>query len=101
MSSWYNMPIEVQKMFYVMQIRCKKPCSLTACGLYEMNMENFGTVCIAIYKFLIIYILTNINNHLYLFRGSKNMHVIHHYDIVAEIILSVKHQIICRFNKKF
>lgn len=43
MSSWYNMPIEVQKMFYVMQIRCKKPCSLTACGLYEMNMENFGT----------------------------------------------------------
>ncbi|KAG6801501.1 hypothetical protein HZU73_03076 [Apis mellifera caucasica] len=52
MSSWYNMPIEVQKMFYVMQIRCKKPCSLTACGLYEMNMENFGTVCIAIYKVL-------------------------------------------------
>ncbi|XP_031771346.1 uncharacterized protein LOC100872285 isoform X1 [Apis florea] len=43
MSAWYNMPIEVQKMFYVMQIRCNKPCSLTACGLYEMNMENFGT----------------------------------------------------------
>lgn len=52
MSAWYNMPIEVQKMFYVMQIRCKKPCSLTACGLYEMNMENFGTVCIAIHKVL-------------------------------------------------
>ena len=27
-----------------MQIRCKKLCSLTAGGLYDMNIENFGIV---------------------------------------------------------
>ncbi|KAK9306171.1 hypothetical protein QLX08_003064 [Tetragonisca angustula] len=41
-STWYNMPLKVQKMLYIMQIRCKNPCTLTAGGLYEMNMENFG-----------------------------------------------------------
>ena len=45
-STWYNMPLKVQKMLYIMQIRCKNPCTLTAGGLYEMNMENFGIVCI-------------------------------------------------------
>ena len=32
-------------MLYMMQIRTRRPCTLTACGLYEMNIENFGTVC--------------------------------------------------------
>ncbi|XP_043511732.1 uncharacterized protein LOC122529551 [Frieseomelitta varia] len=41
-STWYNMPLKVQKMLYIMQIRCRNPCTLTAGGLYEMNMENFG-----------------------------------------------------------
>ena len=51
-STWYNMPLKVQKMLYIMQIRCRNPCTLTAGGLYEMNMENFGIVCIlwAYYK---------------------------------------------------
>ncbi|CAL7940217.1 unnamed protein product [Xylocopa violacea] len=41
-STWYNIPVKVQKMLHTMQIRSKKACSLTAGGLYEMNMENFG-----------------------------------------------------------
>ncbi|XP_017754776.1 PREDICTED: uncharacterized protein LOC108546972 [Eufriesea mexicana] len=41
-SRWYRMSVRVQKMIYVIQIRSKKPCTLTAGGLYEMNMENFG-----------------------------------------------------------
>ncbi|XP_043511733.1 uncharacterized protein LOC122529552 [Frieseomelitta varia] len=41
-STWYRTPVQIQKLLYVMQIRCKKLCSLTAGGLYEMNVENFG-----------------------------------------------------------
>ncbi|XP_076637030.1 odorant receptor 49a-like [Colletes latitarsis] len=42
MSQWYQAPLEVQRLLRTMQIRCSKPCSLTAGGLYEMNIENFG-----------------------------------------------------------
>ncbi|XP_043517841.1 uncharacterized protein LOC122532806, partial [Frieseomelitta varia] len=41
-SAWYATPVKIQKLLYVMQIRCKKLCSLTAGGLYDMNIENFG-----------------------------------------------------------
>ncbi|XP_071873135.1 uncharacterized protein [Bombus fervidus] len=41
-STWYGTPVQIQKVLYVMQIRCKRFCSLTAGGLYEMNIENFG-----------------------------------------------------------
>ncbi|XP_017754778.1 PREDICTED: uncharacterized protein LOC108546974 [Eufriesea mexicana] len=41
-SMWYRIPVKIQKMLYTMQIRSKKPCALTAGGLYQMNMENFG-----------------------------------------------------------
>ncbi|XP_033190329.2 uncharacterized protein LOC117156922 [Bombus vancouverensis nearcticus] len=41
-SKWYMAPVQIQKVLYVMQIRCKRFCSLTAGGLYEMNIENFG-----------------------------------------------------------
>ncbi|XP_076474331.1 uncharacterized protein LOC117156926 [Bombus vancouverensis nearcticus] len=41
-STWYETPVQIQKVIYVMQIRCKRFCSLTAGGLYEMNIENFG-----------------------------------------------------------
>ncbi|XP_076474330.1 uncharacterized protein LOC117156709 isoform X2 [Bombus vancouverensis nearcticus] len=44
-STWYGAPVGVQKMLYMMQIRTIRPCTLTACGLYQMNIENFGTVC--------------------------------------------------------
>lgn len=44
-STWYEIPVKIQKVLHMMQIRSKKPCSLTAGGLYEMNMENFGIVC--------------------------------------------------------
>ncbi|XP_033314060.1 odorant receptor 9a-like [Bombus bifarius] len=42
-SIWYGAPVGVQKMLYMMQIRTRRPCTLTACGLYQMNIENFGT----------------------------------------------------------
>ncbi|XP_043258964.1 uncharacterized protein LOC122401091 [Colletes gigas] len=42
MSQWYQTPLEVQRLLRMMQIRSSKPCSLTAGGLYEMNIENFG-----------------------------------------------------------
>lgn len=35
-----------------MQIRSAKPCKLTAGGLYEMNMENFGVVRINVFTIL-------------------------------------------------
>ncbi|XP_017754793.1 PREDICTED: odorant receptor 9a-like [Eufriesea mexicana] len=41
-STWYKTPVKIQKMIFLMQIRSKRPCTLTAGGLYEMNMENFG-----------------------------------------------------------
>ncbi|KAK9306392.1 hypothetical protein QLX08_002910 [Tetragonisca angustula] len=41
-STWYKCHIKIEKLLYVMQIRCKKLCSLSAGGLYEMNIENFG-----------------------------------------------------------
>ncbi|XP_050469804.1 uncharacterized protein LOC126863581 [Bombus huntii] len=43
-SMWYNMPINVQRILHMMQMRSSKPCKLTAGGIYEMNIENFGTV---------------------------------------------------------
>ncbi|XP_050580513.1 uncharacterized protein LOC126917570 isoform X6 [Bombus affinis] len=42
-STWYGAPVKVQRMLYMMQIRTRRPCTLTACGLYQMNIENFGT----------------------------------------------------------
>ncbi|XP_071873033.1 uncharacterized protein [Bombus fervidus] len=42
-STWYGVPVKTQKMLYMMQIRTRSPCTLTACGLYQMNIENFGT----------------------------------------------------------
>ena len=42
-STWYNMPIEIQKILLTMQMRSSKSCKLTA-GIYEMNIENFGIV---------------------------------------------------------
>ncbi|XP_031366026.1 uncharacterized protein LOC102674214 isoform X2 [Apis dorsata] len=41
-SIWYRVPVRIQKVLYVMQIRSKKLCTLSAGGLYEMNIENFG-----------------------------------------------------------
>ncbi|XP_050580540.1 odorant receptor 9a-like isoform X2 [Bombus affinis] len=41
-SMWYNMPINVQRILHMMQMRSSKPCKLTAGGIYEMNIENFG-----------------------------------------------------------
>ncbi|XP_076633580.1 uncharacterized protein LOC143347869 [Colletes latitarsis] len=42
MSQWYQTPLEVQRLLRMMQMRSSKPCSLTAGGLYNMNIENFG-----------------------------------------------------------
>ncbi|KAF3419836.1 hypothetical protein E2986_09621 [Frieseomelitta varia] len=44
-SAWYKTPIKIQKLLYMMHMRCKKLCSLSAGGLYEMNIENFG-ICL-------------------------------------------------------
>ncbi|XP_033180382.1 odorant receptor 9a-like isoform X1 [Bombus impatiens] len=41
-SMWYNMPINVQRVLHMMQMRSSKPCKLTAGGIYQMNIENFG-----------------------------------------------------------
>ncbi|CAL7940363.1 unnamed protein product [Xylocopa violacea] len=42
-STWYRMPVKIQKMLHTMQMKTQKLCTLTAGGLYTMNMENFGT----------------------------------------------------------
>ncbi|XP_017754772.1 PREDICTED: uncharacterized protein LOC108546969 [Eufriesea mexicana] len=55
-SSWYRMPINAQKMLYTMQIRSKRPCKLTAGGLYEMNIQNFGVAlktCVSYFTVLL------------------------------------------------
>ena len=41
---WYDMPINVQRILHMMQMRSSKPYKLTAGGIYEMNIENFGIV---------------------------------------------------------
>ncbi|CAL7940362.1 unnamed protein product [Xylocopa violacea] len=42
-SKWYENPVKIQRMLYMMQIRSNKPCILTAAGLYQMKIESFGT----------------------------------------------------------
>lgn len=37
-----------------MMLRCMKPCSLTAAGLYVMNFENYGAVMITFTDYQII-----------------------------------------------
>nr|XP_012152458.1 PREDICTED: odorant receptor 33b-like isoform X2 [Megachile rotundata] len=41
-SNWYDIPVKYQKSLYMMTIRCSKACMLSAGGLYDMNIENFG-----------------------------------------------------------
>ena len=59
-STWYGTPVQIQKVLYVMQIRCKRFCSLTAGGFYEMNIENFGIVCISL---ALLYIRTVVHKN--------------------------------------
>ncbi|XP_053982211.1 odorant receptor 9a-like isoform X2 [Hylaeus volcanicus] len=43
-STWYETPIRVQRLLLIMKLRCSIPCQITAGGLYNMNMENFGNI---------------------------------------------------------
>ncbi|XP_076389222.1 uncharacterized protein LOC100875381 [Megachile rotundata] len=43
-SKWYQIPVKLEKVLHIMQIRCSRPCTLSAGGLYEMNMTNFGSI---------------------------------------------------------
>nr|XP_012144545.1 PREDICTED: uncharacterized protein LOC100878875 isoform X1 [Megachile rotundata] len=40
--NWYGIPIKFQKLLCIMILRCSKPAILSAGGLYDMNMENYG-----------------------------------------------------------
>ncbi|XP_076544276.1 odorant receptor 49a-like [Osmia lignaria lignaria] len=55
-SKWHEIPLKFEKTLHIMQIRCSKPCKLSAGGLYEMNIENFGTIfktCISYFTILL------------------------------------------------
>nr|XP_012143137.1 PREDICTED: uncharacterized protein LOC100875831 [Megachile rotundata] len=55
-SKWYQTPIKFQRVLEIMQIRCSRPCKLTAGGLYEMNIENFGSMiktCVSYFTVLL------------------------------------------------
>ncbi|XP_053997921.1 uncharacterized protein LOC128886783 [Hylaeus anthracinus] len=55
-SNWYETPVRIQKICYMMQIRCSLPCTFTAGGLYDMNMENFGMIiktCMSYFTMLV------------------------------------------------
>ncbi|XP_034175225.2 uncharacterized protein LOC117601959 isoform X1 [Osmia lignaria lignaria] len=41
-SEWYKAPVRIRKMIQIMQMRSSKMCALSAGGLYEMSIENFG-----------------------------------------------------------
>ncbi|XP_012144879.1 odorant receptor 2a-like isoform X2 [Megachile rotundata] len=41
-SNWCEVPIKFQKSLCFMIARSSKPCILSAGGLYDMNMENYG-----------------------------------------------------------
>ncbi|XP_061937832.1 uncharacterized protein LOC133666970 [Apis cerana] len=43
-TTWYRMPPNIQKIFHMIQIKSSKPCKLTAGGILELNIENFGIV---------------------------------------------------------
>ncbi|CAL7933872.1 unnamed protein product [Xylocopa violacea] len=42
-STWYQMPLNIQKILYMIQMRSSKACKLTAGRVCELNIENFGT----------------------------------------------------------
>ncbi|XP_076766531.1 uncharacterized protein LOC143433197 isoform X2 [Xylocopa sonorina] len=42
-SKWYQMPLNIQKILHMIQMRSSKACKLTAGGVVELNIENFGT----------------------------------------------------------
>ncbi|XP_053990574.1 uncharacterized protein LOC128882830 [Hylaeus volcanicus] len=44
MSKWYQTPVRMQRVLYIIQMKCSKACSLTAGGLYDMNIQNFGMI---------------------------------------------------------
>ncbi|XP_076632149.1 uncharacterized protein LOC143347119 [Colletes latitarsis] len=53
---WYEAPVKIQKVLFMMQMRASKPCQLTAGGLYDMNIQNFGTTfktCISYFTMLL------------------------------------------------
>ncbi|XP_003691150.1 uncharacterized protein LOC100864541, partial [Apis florea] len=55
-SMWYKLPVKIQKMFNIILMRSKKSCALTVYGLYELNMENFGTTfkaCISYFTMML------------------------------------------------
>ncbi|XP_053981953.1 odorant receptor 67a-like isoform X2 [Hylaeus volcanicus] len=43
-SEWYRTPVRIQKLLIIMQMRSGIPCTLTAGGLYDMNIQNFGMI---------------------------------------------------------
>ncbi|XP_076671033.1 odorant receptor 9a-like isoform X2 [Andrena cerasifolii] len=54
-SKWYQTPVKIQKMLYVMKIKSSRPCMITAGGLYQMNIENFGMIvksCVSYFMML-------------------------------------------------
>ncbi|XP_076671037.1 odorant receptor 13a-like [Andrena cerasifolii] len=54
-SKWYQTPVKIQKMLYVMKIKSSRPCMITAGGLYQMNIESFGMIvksCVSYFMML-------------------------------------------------
>lgn len=42
---WYKMHAKTKTLIQIMMMRSTRPCMLTAGGLYAMNLESFGNVC--------------------------------------------------------
>nr|XP_012138695.1 PREDICTED: odorant receptor Or2-like isoform X1 [Megachile rotundata] len=55
-SKWHEVPVKFQKVLHIMLVRASRPCMLSAGGIYEMNMENFGSIvktCVSYFTILL------------------------------------------------
>ncbi|XP_053981963.1 uncharacterized protein LOC128878100 [Hylaeus volcanicus] len=43
-SEWYQTPVRIQKLLIIMQMRSGIPCTLSAGGMYNLNIENYGII---------------------------------------------------------
>ncbi|NP_001177696.1 odorant receptor 134 [Nasonia vitripennis] len=44
LNDWYKSSLKCQNLLRFMSLRCSRPCELSGCGLYVMNLINFAAI---------------------------------------------------------
>lgn len=45
-NEWYNIPERSKNLLGMIMLRCTKPCNLSAGGITDINLYNFGVASI-------------------------------------------------------